>query len=225
MLILNEILAKNEVQEVRKVLDSAPFEKREKMQQSQGKSAGLIKNNLELRPTLQELRPAVELIKGRLLSHFEFSSYAMPRDMRFFFNRYESGMFYGRHVDTALTPRSKTQMMRMDVSFTLFLTEPDDYEGGDFVIELPYGEKRIRGAAGNVILYPSDTLHCVEPVVRGARTSVVGWIESFIQDPTDRQIHFDLSLVLKDIFETADTDLRRRLENVRERLLRRWVRT
>ena len=149
----------------------------------------------------------------------------MPRYMRFFFNRYESGMFYGRHVDTAITPRSKTEMMRMDLSFTLSLTEPDDYEGGDFVIELPYGETRIRGEAGDVLLYLADTLHRVEPVIQGARTSVVGWIESFIQDPTDRQINFDLSLVLKDIFETADSDVRRRLEHVRERLLRRWVQT
>lgn len=223
MLILNEVLAKYEVHEVSSLLENAPFEKREKM--SHGHPAELIKNNLELKPIHPEIEPAVSLIRDRLLSHFEFSSYAMPRGMRFFFNRYEIGMFYGRHVDTALMFRSKTEMMRMDVSFTLFLTEPEDYEGGEFVVELPYGEKRIRGEAGNVILYPSDTLHRVEPVVRGARTSVVGWIESFIPDPTDRLIHFDLSLVMKDIFETADIGQRRRLESVRERLLRRWVQT
>ncbi len=225
MLILNEVLSKSEVRQVRQVLDRTPFEKRIKSGQSRAVSAGLLKNNLELPPTRRELQPVVELIKTRLLSHFEFSSYSMPRYMRFFFNRYESGMFYDRHVDTAITPRSKTEMMRMDLSFTLSLTEPDDYEGGDFVIELPYGERRIRGEAGDVLLYLADTLHRVEPVIQGARTSVVGWIESFIQDPTDRQINFDLSLVLKDIFETADSDVRRRLEHVRERLLRRWVQT
>lgn len=225
MLILNEVLAKSEVRNVREVIDRVPFEARKKARQSGGKAAGMVKNNLELMPSHPDIRPAVDLIKTRLLSHFEFSSYAMPRDMRFFFNRYERGMFYDRHVDMTLVPRSKTEMMRLDLSFTLFLTEPDEYEGGDFVVELPYGEQRIRGAAGDVILYLADTLHLVEPVASGARTSVVGWIESFIQDPTDRQINFDLSLALKDIFETADTDLRRRLEHVHERLLRRWVRT
>ena len=153
MLMVNQILAKNEVREVRKVLDHAPFEKKEKLQQSLGKAAGLVKNNLELQPTHADSRPLVAMITQRLLSHFEFSSYAMPRNMRFFFNRYESGMFYGRHVDTALTSLSKTEMMRMDLSFTLFLTEPNEYEGGDFVIELPHGEQHIRGEAGNVILY------------------------------------------------------------------------
>jgi PKHD-type hydroxylase len=225
MLILHEVLAKSEVRDVRAVLDRTPFEVRKKERQSHGKVAGLVKNNLELRPGHPDVRPAAELVKTRLLSHFEFGSYAMPRDMRFFFNRYENGMFYDRHVDMTLVPRSKTEMMRLDLSFTLFLTEPDEYEGGDFVVELPYGEQRVRGAAGDVILYLADTLHRVEPVVRGARTSVVGWVESFIQDPTDRQINFDLSLVLKDIFETADTDLRRRLEHLHERLLRRWVQT
>ncbi|HEX9771794.1 MAG TPA: Fe2+-dependent dioxygenase [Kiloniellales bacterium] len=225
MLILNEVLAKSEVREVREVLDRTPFESRKKARQSQGKAAGVIKNNLELMPGRQDLRPVVELIRARLLSHFEFGSYAMPRDMRFFFNRYESGMFYDRHVDMTLVPRSKTEMMRLDLSFTLFLSEPEEYEGGDFVIDLPYGEQRIRGAAGDVILYLADTLHRVEPVIRGARTSVVGWIESFIPDPTERQINFDFSLALKDIFETADTDLRRRLEQIHERLLRRWVQT
>lgn len=225
MLLLNEVLAKDEVREVREILDRTPFEVRQKARQSQGQGAGMVKNNLELMPAHPDLRPAVELIRTRLLSHFEFGSYAMPRDMRFFFNRYESGMFYDRHVDRTLVPRSKTEMMRLDLSFTLFLTEPEDYEGGDFVVEMPYGEQRVRGAAGDVILYLADTLHRVEPVVEGSRTSVVGWIESFIQDPTDRQINFDLSLVLKDIFETADTDLRRRLEHVHERLLRRWVGT
>lgn len=225
MLILKEVLAKSEVRGVREVLDRTPFEVRKKVRQSQGEAAGMIKNNLELMPSHPDLRPAVDLIRTRLLSHFEFGSYAMPRDMRFFFNRYESGMFYDRHVDMTLVPRSKTEMMRLDLSFTVFLTEPEDYEGGDFIVELPYGEKRVRGEAGDVILYLADTLHRVEPVVRGARTSVVGWIESFIQDPTDRQINFDLSLALREIFESADSDLRRRLEHIHERLLRRWVRT
>jgi len=225
MLILHEVLAKSEVRKVREVLDGAPFEARKKSRQSHGQGAGLVKNNLELKPGHPDARPAAELVRTRMLSHFEFSSYAMPRDMRFFFNRYESGMFYDRHVDMTLVPRSRTEMMRLDLSFTLYLTEPDEYEGGDFVIELPYGERRIRGAAGDVILYLADTLHRVEPVVHGARTSVVGWIESFIPDPTDRQINFDLSLALKEIFESADTDLRRRLEHVHERLLRRWVQT
>ncbi len=225
MLILKEVLKENEVRDVQTLLDRAHFKKRQKFHETSGAPPELLKNNLELRPSHKEVQPAVELIKDRLLSHFEFSSYAMPRYMLFFFNRYESGMFYNRHVDVAITPRSKSEMMRTDVSFTLFLTEPDDYEGGDFVVELPYGEQRIRGDAGNVILYPSDRLHYVEPVTRGARTSVVGWIESLISDPTDRQIHFDLSLVLKEIYVTASTDHRRRLENVRDRLLRRWVQT
>jgi PKHD-type hydroxylase len=225
MLVLHEVLTKAEVREVREALDRAPFEARRKERLNEGKTEGLLKNNLELAPGHPDARPAADLIRVRLLSHFEFGSYAMPRDMRFFFNRYESGMYYDRHVDMSLVPRSKTEMMRLDLSFTVFLTEPDEYQGGDFVVETPYGEQRIRGAAGDAILYLADTLHRVESVTGGARTSVVGWIESLIPDPTDRQINYDLSMALRDIYETADTGLRRQLEQLHQRLLRRWVQT
>ncbi|NIP14006.1 MAG: hypothetical protein GWM88_04405, partial [Pseudomonadales bacterium] len=87
--------------EVRAILDRAPFEERKKYHDAPGPEAELLKNNLELRPSHPDALPATELIKGRLLSHFEFSSYAMPRFMLFFFNRYESGMCYNRHVDVA----------------------------------------------------------------------------------------------------------------------------
>ena len=87
MLVLHEVLPKAEVREVREALDRAPFEARRKERLSEGKTEGLLKNNLELAPGHPEARPAADLIRVRLLSHFEFGSYAMPRDMRFFFNK------------------------------------------------------------------------------------------------------------------------------------------
>lgn len=220
-----EVFTKDQVRQIRDILAAAPYEAQKKTGTSQGEARGFIKNNLQVPPGQPEVRPAAELISRTLLNHRDFGAIAVPRKLRLLFNRYDAGMFYEAHVDAALMPHGKGEIARNDMSFTVFLSEPEEYQGGDFVIDLPYGERRIREPAGNVILYSADTLHGVEEVREGARWAVVGWIESYIKDPFDRELHHDMTRLMQDIAALGDTDVKRRFEGVRERLLRRWIDT
>ena len=220
-----EVFTKDQVRQIRDILANAPYEAQQKTGTSEGREHGLIKNNLQVPAGRPEVRPAAELVSRTLLNHRKFGAVSMPRKLRLLFNRYDPGMFYEAHVDAALMPHSKGEIARNDMSFTVFLSEPEEYQGGDFVIDLPYGRQRVREPAGNVILYSADTLHGVEAVEEGARWAVVGWIESYIKDPRDRELHHDMSLLMQDITALGNTELKRRFEGVRERLLRRWIDT
>lgn len=110
-------------------------------------------------------------------------------------SRYGPGMSYGRHVDDAIMAGS-----RSDVSFTLFLSDPGDYDGGELVIESTAGEQPWKLPAGSLVLYPSTTLHRVEPVTRGMRLVAVGWAQSLVRDPAKRELLFELDTARRAIF-------------------------
>jgi len=107
-------------------------------------------------------------------------------------------MGYGRHVDDAIMG---SPAMRTDLSFTLFISEPSEYEGGELVLEMPEGDHTYKLEAGSVVIYPSTMLHRVDPVLSGVRTVVVGWIQSLVADPRLREALFDLYRVRRTLFE------------------------
>lgn len=128
-------------------------------------------------------------------------------------------MTYGPHVDDPLMGGRRT-----DLSFTLFLNDPADYSGGELVIQDMLEDCSVRLAAGELILYPSSTLHRVEPVTRGTRLAVVGWVRSFVRGTAHREILFDLELALRDVFERdGKTALFDRLVKTRTNLMRMWA--
>ncbi len=132
--------------------------------------------------------------------------------------RYEMGNAYGTHVDDAILDGS-----RADLSFTLFLSDPSTYDGGDLVIEGPDGEHRHKLDGGSLLLYPATTLHRVEPVTRGKRYAAVGWIRSYVRSAEQRELLFDLETARRLIFEsegkTHEFDL---LAKCAANLLRMW---
>jgi PKHD-type hydroxylase len=135
------------------------------------------------------------------------------------FSRYSGGMAYGTHVDDAVI-----MGIRSDVSFTLSLTDPAQYDGGELVMETPGGEQAFKLAAGQLILYPSTTLHRVNPVTRGERLAAVGWMQSAVRDPNAREILYDLDVARRNIFDaqgkTRDFDL---ISKASANLLRMWT--
>jgi PKHD-type hydroxylase len=137
------------------------------------------------------------------------------------FSRYEAGMAYGSHVDNALMA---DPLMRSDVSATLFLNSTDAYQGGELVIETSQGEEAIKLDAGSMVIYPSSTLHRVEPVTQGVRLVAVTWIQSLVRDAHNREILFDLDTARQIIFEkygkTPEFDL---LCKSHANLLRKWA--
>ncbi|ERS88306.1 Fe2+-dependent dioxygenase [Halomonas sp. PBN3] len=151
------------------------------------------------RPEIAELRQ--EVAKA-LQANPLFQMAARPRRMKpLMFSRYQEGMTYGNHVDDAImaTPQGA---MRTDLSFTLFINDPDSYEGGELLVDSTAGEQTYKLPAGALILYPSSTLHRVEPVTRGERLAVVGWAQSQVRDPQQREILFDLDTTRRQEFES-----------------------
>ncbi len=177
------------------------------------------KHNLQARG-----EPLVEALLGRvsaaLTSHSLLQAAARPRNfVRMMISRYDTGMGYGTHVDDALMDGQRT-----DLSFTLFLSPPEEYEGGHLVIDEPAGERAFALEAGGLLLYPSTSLHRVEPVTRGSRQVIVGWIRSLIRSPDAREILFDLDRVIAALrADKVAGDALELLLKTRSNLLRQWA--
>jgi PKHD-type hydroxylase len=141
------------------------------------------------------------------------------------FNRYAGGGKFGTHVDTAIRQLVTTaQRIRTDVSATLFLTPPEEYDGGELIVEDTYGAHSVKLAAGHMVLYPATSLHRVEPVTRGARVSSFFWIQSMIRSDADRSMLFDLDRSIQKLaVDLPGSQVGVQLNGVYHNLLRRWA--
>ena len=190
-----------------------------------GWHAKLVKNNQQLKAGTIEVKKLRTKIEAALNRHLLFNTAVRPKVIHsLLFSSYEVGMSYDTHVDNALMGNSPK--FRSDVSFTLFLNSPDNYEGGELVIEGIQEEKAYKLDAGEAIIYPSTTLHRVNPVTKGRRLVVVGWVQSFIRDASDRELLFDLDTARRAIFaktgKTPEFDL---ISKTIANLIRRWAET
>lgn len=184
-----------------------------------GAHAREVKANDQALPA-PELDAILAKVETTLAANPLFRSAARPKALtRLILSRYREGQTYGLHVDDALM-----QGLRTDLSFTLFLSDPETYDGGALIIEDTFEARAIKPAAGDLILYPSTTLHRVEPVTRGERLAVVGWVQSLIRDGAQREILFDLDQSVDACFaaegKSAQFD---RLAKTRSNLLRMWA--
>lgn len=138
------------------------------------------------------------------------------------FSRYQGGMYYGTHIDNAIM--GDEELMRSDLSLTLFLSDPANYTGGELVIESTQGEQAFKLDAGSMVVYPTTTLHRVEPVTEGERLAAVTWVQSLVRDAHNREILFDLDTVRDTLSQksgkTAEFDL---LSKSIANLLRKWA--
>ena len=155
-----------------------------------------------------------------LLANTAFRSIARPKDfVNMLASRYQPGMAYGTHVDNALMGGVRT-----DLSFTLFLKEPDSYEGGALVIEGNDGESEIKLPAGSLVLYPTTTLHHVSEVTSGERLAIVGWVRSYVRSHENRETLFDLENSIASLrLANVDRAILDRLLKVKANLMRGWV--
>src|SRR6266478_7972497 len=179
----------------------------------------MVKNNrqTEAPRSLDTIR---KLVAERVLGNEVFRLAVRPKALSpLLFSRYEKNMHYGSHVDDALM-----EGMRTDVSFTLFLSEPTSYDGGELTIESAGGEETFKLAAGTLVAYSATSLHRVTAVTRGARLAAVGWARSFIRDPAQRELLFDLDTARRQIFaregKSTEFDL---VSKSFANLLRMWV--
>lgn len=186
-----------------------------------GRHAQTVKSNDQALPG-PELDAVLAKVEAALLTNPLFQSAARPKALtRLIASRYNIGQTYGLHVDNALM-----QGLRTDLSFTLFLSDPDSYDGGALVIEDHFEARAIKLSAGEAILYPATALHRVEPITRGTRLAVVGWVQSLIRDPAQREILFDLDQAVDACFAAEGKSPQfDRLSKTRSNLLRMWVET
>jgi PKHD-type hydroxylase len=190
---------------------------------SAGWHARLVKDNEQL---AGEAAGKVEAeVTGALKRHEVFASAVLPRAFGpVLLSRYGVGKRYGDHVDDAIQGLARGQPVRTDVSVTVFLAPPGDYDGGELVIADTEGERPFKLEAGAAIVYPSTTLHRVEPVTRGERLAAVTWVQSLVREAACREILFDLDTARRALFrehgKSAEFDL---LAKSYANLLRRWA--
>lgn len=193
-----------------------------------GHIAATVKANQQLprdNPVAQQLG---QLILDRLGQSAAFMSAALPlKVLPPLFNRYEAGATYGDHIDNAIfTMPNSSMKVRSDVSTTVFLSEPDSYEGGELVISDTYGEQRVKLAAGDAIVYPATSLHRVEAVTQGVRVGAFFWTQSLVASNEQRHILHDLDEAIQQVLaEDPNSEAARRLSGVYHNLLRQWSQT
>ena len=174
---------------------------------SAGMAAKRVKNNEELATDETQMQQLNNLVMGNLVQHEEFKSAAIPfRVAAPYYARYTKGMRYGDHVDDPVMGAAG-QQYRSDVSTTVFLNEPDEYEGGELVITTSFGEQKIKLAAGSAVVYPSSSLHHVAEVTRGTRLVAVTWSQSMIRDPAKRELLYQLNQARESLLKQRPDDI------------------
>ncbi len=193
-----------------------------------GARAKRVKHNLQLPAKAEGASELKSLVVRGLERNRTFQRVALPKTVhRPLISRYEVGMAYGRHVDNALMGKSGNgRKARSDLSVTVFLSDPGDYDGGELMLESPFEEMPIKLPAGAAAVYPSGALHRVAPVTRGVRLAAVTWVESYVRDPARREVLHDLDLIRCKLAEAEpgwdETDLAHKAYS---NLLRMWSET
>jgi PKHD-type hydroxylase len=225
LLQIPDILGTDELQAVRTQLAGARWlDGRE----TAGTQARQVKHNEQLDTQGEPARALQALVLAAVQRHPVFFSAALPkRVLPPMFNRYAGeANHYGDHVDQAIRYPAGGERMRTDLSCTLFLCGPDDYDGGELVIDDPFGPRRVKLPAGHLVLYPGTSVHRVEPVTRGARLASFFWIESLVRSDEQRRLLFDLDMNLMRLRQRiGDCDETVALTGTYHNLLRQWADT
>jgi PKHD-type hydroxylase len=223
LLQIPDVLSTEQVAHARRLLDAADWVDG---RVTAGRQSAQVKDNLQLpedHPAAHELG---EMILTALQNSALFASAALP--LRVFpplFNLYRGGQSFGNHVDNAIRQISGTPLrIRTDLSATVFLAQPHEYDGGELIVEDTYGVHAMKLPAGHMVLYPSSSLHRVEPVTRGARLASFFWVQSMVRDDAARTLLFDLDTSIQHLgADVADHPALVQLTAVYHNLVRRWA--
>lgn len=217
MLTIANILEAEDVARVREGLAKAPFQPGKR---TAGGDARKVKANWQADGTHEGVQALAKFVRQALERHALFQTYVRPaRWSKLMFNRYGVGETYGLHVDDPIMGDVEGRL-RTDLSFTLFLSEPDSYDGGALVIDALDGEREVKLPAGAMVLYATGELHRVEPVTRGERLACVGWVQSLIRRPDQREALFDLARVRAAM---GPGEARLLLDRTTAQLMRMWA--
>jgi len=226
MITVPDVLDASQVESVRRTIDAAQWEDGNR---TSGPQAALAKNNLQLPEDSAAARDAGAVVLEALGRCPLFIAAALP--LKIYppmFNLYSGGQAFGTHIDNAIRIRRGSEFrLRSDLSATLFLSDPDSYDGGELEIDDNLGALSLKLPAGHLALYPASSLHRVSPVTRGARVASFFWIESMVRDGNARAMLFDLDRTIQALAQTQGQDSEHiiRLTGLYHNLLRRWATT
>ena len=224
LICIPDVLSKNDVADFRRIMDAEAWEDG---RSTAGAQSAEVKQNEQLSPDSATARGLGEKIIAALTSNLLFISAAVPLEIfPPLFNRYRSGQFFGEHVDNCIRGDRLTRLrIRTDLSVTLFLSEPEEYEGGELIIEDDYGSHSVKLPAGHLVLYPSTSLHRVAPITHGVRVCSFFWVQSMIKDTHARRMTLDMDTVIQELVGRLgrnDPQVRR-LTNIYHNLIRYWA--
>lgn len=224
LICIPDVLSKQDVADFRRIMDAESWEDG---RSTAGAQSAEVKQNEQLPPDGKTSRQLGERVLKALAANPLFISAAIP--LHIFpplFNRYGPGQFFGEHVDNCVRGDHLTGLrIRTDLSVTLFLSEPDEYDGGELVIDEYNGSQRIKLPAGHLVLYPSTSLHMVTPVTRGARVSSFFWLQSMVKETHARRLIFDMDNAIQQLVARLgrnDPEVRA-LTNIYHNLVRYWA--
>jgi PKHD-type hydroxylase len=220
------VLSKADVADFRRIMDDCAWEDG---RSTAGAQSAMVKRNEQLPPDREVARKLGNRIISALTANPRFLAAAIP--LRIFpplFNRYvaDGGHHFGVHVDNAVRGDHLTGLrIRTDLSATLFLAEPEDYDGGELVIEDTYGSHDVKLPAGDLVLYPASSLHLVTPVTRGTRVASFFWLQSMVRDAHARSMIFDLDSAIQNLTERLGRDDPEtvKLTGIYHNLIRYWA--
>jgi PKHD-type hydroxylase len=226
LICIPNVLDKDAVADFRRIMDGCAWEDG---RSTAGAQSALVKKNEQLPPDSEVARKLGHRVVSALTTNPRFLSAAIP--LHIFpplFNRYAAadGHRFGVHVDNAVRGDHLTGLrIRTDLSVTLFLSEPDDYDGGELVVEDSYGSHEIKLPAGDLVLYPASSLHLVTPVSRGMRVASFFWLQSMIRDAHARSLIFDLDTAIQSLAERLGRDDPEtvKLTGIYHNLIRTWA--
>lgn len=224
LVAIPDLLTVEEVREVRRILEASAWVDGKA---TAGEQAAVAKKNLQIAEGSPAAMQAGDIILRALGRNPIFHSAALPlRVLPPMFNRYDVGMTFGAHVDGSIrTIPGANMRMRADVSSTLFLSAPEEYDGGELVISDTYGEQRVKLPAGHLVVYPSTSLHAVTPITRGSRWCSFFWTQSMVRDDGQRAMLYDLDVAIREIRAELPDDRRAvvAITSHYHNLLRRWA--
>jgi PKHD-type hydroxylase len=196
MIHVPQVLTPEQVARCREVMEKAAWVDGKV---TAGEESAKVKFNLQLPETAPEARELGEMVMSAIARSDLFFSAVLPKQVfPPLFNRYDAGMTFGAHVDNAIRSYLNTPLqIRTDVSSTLFISAPEDYDGGELVVEDTFGSHKVKLPAGDMIVYPGTSLHNVTPITRGSRIASFFWTQSLIRDDAKRALMFDLDMSIR----------------------------
>jgi PKHD-type hydroxylase len=219
MLKIPGVLTGDTLQTVRHLLAEAPFVDG---RLTAGMAAERVKHNLELERKAEHRDLLNKVCMTALDSHPVYKHGALPfRASTPIFARYTPGMTYGDHVDDPIM--GSGTLYRSDVAVTLFLSDPEDYDGGELVVRTPFGDNRVKLPAGDAVVYPALSVHSVAPLTRGTRTVMITWVQSMVRDPGRRELLYELHLARETLLrEQAEAEHTKHVDRAYVNLIRMW---